>query len=168
MLERRRLKKEQEKENKLKEELLKQEKQRQKATKIDLELTAEQAIQNRMRKSKEANSSEAKAKKIMERMGWRGSGLGKDEQGIVAPLIAKKHNSSSGKIVQSELTYDRLNPSEEAGFPKRSVTFNREPTRVVLLMNTAEPEEANEGLGREIGQECLKFGKVEQVEVRVV
>lgn len=63
---------------------------------------------NRSRKSKEANSAEAKAKKMMERMGWKGSGLGKDEQGIVTPLIAKKNSSSSGKIVQSELTYTNL------------------------------------------------------------
>ena len=34
-------------------------------------------------------------------MGWKGQGLGKDEQGIVAPLIARKHDRNSGKIVQS-------------------------------------------------------------------
>ncbi|KAL7067777.1 G-patch domain-containing protein [Cryptosporidium serpentis] len=46
------------------------------------------------------NSSISIGQKLMERMGWKqGQGLGKDEQGITVPLIAKKLNKQSGIII---------------------------------------------------------------------
>ena len=42
-----------------------------------------------------------KIKKMMEAMGWKGKGLGKQEQGIINPLIAKKTDSNAGFIVES-------------------------------------------------------------------
>ncbi|EEA07486.1 G-patch domain-containing protein [Cryptosporidium muris RN66] len=46
------------------------------------------------------NSSMSIGQKLMERMGWKqGQGLGKDEQGITVPLIAKKLNKQSGIII---------------------------------------------------------------------
>ena len=47
--------------------------------------------------------SENKIKKMMEAMGWKGKGLGKQEQGIINPLIAKKTDATSGFIVESQI-----------------------------------------------------------------
>jgi splicing factor 45 len=74
-----------------------------------MEMTAEEAYQARLRRSKMITQSAAsdkdegnadnKIKKMMEAMGWKGKGLGKQEQGIINPLIAKKTDSNAGFIV---------------------------------------------------------------------
>ncbi|KAG6793456.1 hypothetical protein POTOM_002665 [Populus tomentosa] len=63
------------------------------------------------------------AQRMMKKMGWKeGQGLGKQEQGITTPLIAKKTNRRAGVIV---------NASEKK---VKSVNFNgTPPTRVLLL-----------------------------------
>ncbi len=86
-------------------------------------MTAEEAYQARLRRSQmmstnirssgagddetEQTSSivkENKIKKMMEAMGWKGKGLGKQEQGIINPLIAKKTDAQTGFIVESQIT----------------------------------------------------------------
>ncbi len=75
-----------------------------------MEMTAEEAYQARLRRSKmisqppsdkDEGTADNKIKKMMEAMGWKGKGLGKQEQGIINPLIAKKTDANAGFIVES-------------------------------------------------------------------
>lgn len=69
------------------------------------------------------------AQRMMAKMGWKqGQGLGKSEQGITTPLMAKKTDRRAGVIV---------NASENKSSEKKvkSVNINGEPTRVLLLRN---------------------------------
>lgn len=68
------------------------------------------------------------AQRMMAKMGWKqGQGLGKQEQGITTPLMAKKTDRRAGVIV---------NASEKQPEKKvKSVSINGTPTRVVLLRN---------------------------------
>lgn len=69
------------------------------------------------------------AQRMMAKMGWKqGQGLGKSEQGITTPLMAKKTDRRAGVIV---------NASENKSSEKKvkSVNINGEPTKVLLLRN---------------------------------
>ena len=69
---------------------------------VILDLSAEDAYKQRVMKSSNQN---AKVKKMMESMGWKGKGLGREEQGILNPLITKKAygSSTTGVIVESTI-----------------------------------------------------------------
>lgn len=68
------------------------------------------------------------AQRMMAKMGWKeGQGLGKQEQGIITPLMAKKTDRRAGVIVNASDT----KPEKKV----KSVNFNGIPTRVLLLRN---------------------------------
>ena len=81
-----------------------------------MEMSAEEAYQARLRRSQMLRGVEEgavsgpkggdnKIKKMMEAMGWKGKGLGKQEQGIINPLIAKKTDNNAGLIFESKITH---------------------------------------------------------------
>ncbi|KAG8365661.1 hypothetical protein BUALT_Bualt18G0129200 [Buddleja alternifolia] len=94
------------------------------------------------------------AQRMMAKMGWKkGQGLGKLEQGITTPLMAKKTDKRAGVIVNAS----------ESSKKVKSVNFNGTPTRVVLLRNMVGPGEVDDDLEGEVAEECAKFGTVTRV-----
>ena len=65
---------------------------------VNLDVSAEDAYNKRLMKS---SNQSVKVKKMMEQMGWKGKGLGREEQGMLNPLITKKNfgSSNTGVIV---------------------------------------------------------------------
>ncbi|KAL1567506.1 DNA-damage-repair/toleration protein DRT111, chloroplastic [Salvia divinorum] len=94
------------------------------------------------------------AQRMMAKMGWKeGQGLGKQEQGIITPLMAKKTDKRGGVIVNAS----------ESSKKVKSVSFSGTPTRVVLLRNMVGPGEVDDDLEGEVAEECTKFGTVTRV-----
>ncbi|KAM0868031.1 hypothetical protein ACQ4PT_041619 [Festuca glaucescens] len=68
------------------------------------------------------------AQRMMAKMGWKeGQGLGKQEQGITAPLVARKTDRRAGVIVDESSSRQEKKP--------KSVNIEGPPTRVLLLRN---------------------------------
>ena len=89
LLERKRILKEEE--LKLKRERENKARQNRQPDRVNLEISGEEAYRLRAQRSQESSnklSGEEKAKKMMQKMGWRGSGLGAHEQGRTTALIA--------------------------------------------------------------------------------
>jgi hypothetical protein len=97
--------------------------------------------------------SEEKAIRMLEKMGWKGHGLGKFEQGIKTPLIAKKTGDKYGVIINSNF------PAAQKKIDFTNF-YNREPTKIIMITNMVLPEEMDEDLLFEIKEECERFGIV--------
>eukprot|EP00029_Vermamoeba_vermiformis_P008934 TRINITY_DN4306_c0_g1_i1.p1 TRINITY_DN4306_c0_g1~~TRINITY_DN4306_c0_g1_i1.p1 ORF type:complete len:359 (-),score=51.46 TRINITY_DN4306_c0_g1_i1:24-1070(-) len=89
------------------------------------------------------------AEKMMFSMGWKGSGhgLGKQGQGIKAPLVAEKNEYGAAVIKVGEVdNRHRYEPIARS--------------RVLLLQNMVDRGEVDPMLAPETASECQKFGKV--------
>jgi len=115
------------------------------------------------------------AQRMMEKMGWKvGMGLGREEQGMKTPLMAKKTDSRSGVIVNApDLVGASATPPPMAaaaadGAPaekrqKLSREEMGEPSCVVLMRNMVGPGEVDDELEDEVAGECEKYGDVLRV-----
>ena len=103
------------------------------------------------------------AHNIMRRMGYReGQGLGREEQGIAAPLVVEKTSKRGGKIVANS----QPEVDEEEAADEQSVTeLLRRPSKVVLLRNMVGRGQVDEELEGEVSEECSKYGQVASVRV---
>ncbi|KAK1324853.1 hypothetical protein QJS10_CPA01g00548 [Acorus calamus] len=96
------------------------------------------------------------AQRMMAKMGWKqGQGLGKQEQGITTPLMAKKTDRRAGVIVNASESKMEKKP--------KSVNFSSPPTKVLLLRNMVGPGEVDDDLEDEVASECAKYGTVTRV-----
>ncbi|CAI5501877.1 unnamed protein product [Closterium sp. Naga37s-1] len=110
------------------------------------------------------------AERMMMKMGWKaGQGLGKQEQGITTPLMAKKTDKHGGVIVAAKPLKKGgggeggENNAAGAGGKRAKlggVALNGPPSKVVLLRNMVGPGEVDEELEEEVAGECLKYGTV--------
>eukprot|EP01112_Ceratiomyxa_fruticulosa_P009943 TRINITY_DN2610_c0_g1_i2.p1 TRINITY_DN2610_c0_g1~~TRINITY_DN2610_c0_g1_i2.p1 ORF type:complete len:464 (-),score=128.56 TRINITY_DN2610_c0_g1_i2:1125-2516(-) len=116
------------------------------------------------------------AARMMAKMGWKGQGLGKDEQGIKAPLQHKKTNYNSGVIVESapapsiaaaaskqqQQHQQALKRAENslAQDKKPGMAIPKSTSKVLLLKNMVGPGEVDPDLESEVASECSKYGQV--------
>jgi splicing factor 45 len=79
--------------------------------------------------------------------------LGKYEQGILTPLVAKKISDKCGVIINTNIMTERDNRIDIKNF------YNRTPTKVIMMTNIIYPGEFTEELYYEIKEECENCGK---------
>ncbi|KEG04604.1 RNA-binding protein, putative [Plasmodium vinckei vinckei] len=112
------------------------------------------------------------ATRMMEKMGWKkGEGLGKDKQGIKAPLILQKIDKRSGVIVQApiilkknELANEKNNDSYDDKTDAANST-NTTFTRIIQLTNLVTVDEVDDTLKEEIEEEASKFGNLLNINI---
>lgn len=94
------------------------------------------------------------ATSYMKKLGWReGQGLGKEKQGLAAPLMMQKTDAGAGKIMVG------------SAMPVRASDPGPGPSRVVLLLNAVKREDADPELKEEMTEEAGRFGAVMDVSV---
>jgi len=131
-----------------------------------------------IQKSKESSGGgESVAERMMLKMGWKGKGLGKEEQGISTPLTVEKTSKNQGyirpdpvQILQPKISIPEtvipeppVNPNQgNINLTSSSTPLRLEDvtSRVVLLRNMVGPGEVDDRLQEETAEECCNFGKV--------
>ncbi|GAW82547.1 RNA-binding protein [Plasmodium gonderi] len=117
------------------------------------------------------------ATRMMEKMGWKkGEGLGKDKQGIKAPLILQKVDKRSGVIVQAPDILKK-NKSSEGNDEGNSVTnsnvdllysnhaLTNNTSRIIRLSNLVTKDDVDDSLKEEIEEEASKFGNLLNINI---
>ena len=124
-----------------------------KRTEEDLKKRQDDLVQRKAQADKPAEEPVVQssfAMKMMKKMGWKeGSGLGKNEQGMAAPLIAQKTDSNVARIVESQ-----VKPKAK---PMAAASGVRFPTRILLLLNLVGKGEVDDELEEETADEARKY-----------
>ncbi|CAA9989609.1 RNA-binding protein, putative [Plasmodium knowlesi strain H] len=123
------------------------------------------------------------ATRMMEKMGWKkGEGLGKDKQGITAPLILQKVDKRSGVIVQApdilkkHKSSDGHNENNDDGnsFAKSNANLSHSnhalsnnTSRIIRLSNLVTKDEVDDTLKEEIEEEASKFGNLLNINIAI-
>lgn len=110
------------------------------------------------------------ATKALKKMGWKeGGGLGKDGQGMAAPLVMKKTDVRTGIITEGAKREAAAPPAGQPDAKQAKLqTFNRPPCRILLLNNMVGAGEVDEDLEEETGEEAGKYGKLIRCTVKEV
>ncbi|CAD7927491.1 unnamed protein product [Amoebophrya sp. A25] len=108
-----------------------------------------QRKQNEAKQAKETEEDDA-ATAYMKKFGWQeGQGLGRDGQGITAPLIMRKTDAGSGQVVQGTSL-----PKTQQG-----------KSNVIVLLNAVGRGQVDDDLKDEMTEEASKYGKVNSCEI---
>jgi len=108
-------------------------------------------------------SGTEKALKIMEKSGWKlGKGIGKEETGMITPLIAYKTNSRTAVIKNSVFELeDVLDPViKEKLLQKEYWDALNNATCVVMLTNMVPPSMYGIAAQEDIEMECKSLGEI--------
>ncbi|ORX77357.1 splicing factor [Basidiobolus meristosporus CBS 931.73] len=112
------------------------------------------------REEEPQGSGEKFAYKMLKQYGWtEGQGLGKNGQGINAPLSVERTGLGFGVIVNTA--------TNQATEPKPATESERAST-VVLLTNMVRPGEVDDSLQEETAEECARFGAVRRCVIHEV
>ncbi|ANQ09701.1 RNA binding protein [Plasmodium coatneyi] len=123
------------------------------------------------------------ATRMMEKMGWKkGEGLGKDKQGITAPLILQKVDKRSGVIVQAPDILKKHksgdgqedNNNDGNSFSKSNANLahsnnalSNNTSRIIRLSNLVTKDEVDDTLKEEIEEEASKFGNLLNINIAI-
>ncbi|CAG9473800.1 unnamed protein product [Plasmodium vivax] len=123
------------------------------------------------------------ATRMMEKMGWKkGEGLGKDKQGITAPLILQKVDKRSGVIVQAPdiLKKHKSGDGQEdnnddgnsfsksnANLAHSNHALSNSTSRIIRLSNLVTKDEVDDTLKEEIEEEASKFGNLLNINIAI-
>eukprot|EP00921_Rhytidocystis_pertsovi_P001729 GHVQ01002948.1.p1 GENE.GHVQ01002948.1~~GHVQ01002948.1.p1 ORF type:complete len:494 (-),score=165.26 GHVQ01002948.1:363-1844(-) len=108
------------------------------------------------------------AARMMEKMGWKhGEGLGREKQGITAPLVARKTDTRSGVIVKGATKHAPVT-SAAVGVGPAVGGGGGGNSRVVMLTNLVGRGEVDEDVQGETEEEAAKYGNLLKVLIVVV
>merc|ERR1719469_1225203 len=96
--------------------------------------------------------------------------MGKDNQGISAPLIMKKVDNAAGIVTEGQKREagpaPGQPPAKKLDAPKKEVL--RAPGKVLLLNNMVGRGEVDEDLEEETAEEAGKYGKLKKCVVKEI
>ena len=86
--------------------------------------------------------------------------MGKYEQGIITPLVAKRTNDKYGIIINSNI-------NKEERILNIISCYNRTPTNIILLTNISDSVSLDDDILTEIKEECMLYGDIIVFEVKL-